>query len=108
MNHDIEADLCPCCGRNCPRENLHCPRGKEYFGIETDTMSEERGGHHHGHADADMTIDDKVIALLRKCGHYLHHNKGKDNFDSEQSLSFLSNDEKHELITLLKKCLQHW
>ena len=108
MNSNVDdKNVCPCCGRHCSVDNLHCPRGRAYFGIETDAGHEEKHPHHHGHDKADMTIDDKVISLMRGCGHYLHHSMGEDS-SSEQMLSCLSHEEKKELISLLKKCLQSW
>lgn len=105
MSNNIESDnFCPCCGRHCPADDLHCPRGREYFGMETDTSGRHDNAHHHGHSDTGMTIDDKVISLLLKCGHHLHHNTDRGNAD----ISFLSEEEKHEFISLLKKCLKNW
>lgn len=107
MNSNFdESNVCPCCGRHCNVDNLHCPRGRAHFGIETEPGQEEHH-HHHGHDRADMTIDDKVISLMRGCGHHLHHNMD-ENSSSEQMLSCLSPDEKKELISLLKKCLKSW
>lgn len=100
-------NVCPCCGRHCSVENLHCERGMAHFGIEIDGKQET---HHHFHGKENfdkenMTIDDKVISLLRGCGHYLHHNASGE---SEELLSMLSVDEKKELISILKKCLKKW
>jgi hypothetical protein len=53
-----------------------------------------------------MTVDDKVIALMRGCGHYLHHSMGAEN--SKELLLMLSEDEKRVLCSLLKKCLKAW
>lgn len=100
-----ENNVCPCCGRHCSIENLHCPRGRAHFGVEAKAGQGEH--HHHEHDRADMTIDDKVISLMLGCGHHLHHNMGEDE-NSEQLLSFLTHEEKKELISLLKKCLQNW
>lgn len=107
MNSNFDENkVCPCCGRHCSVDNLHCPRGRAHFGIEAEAGQE---GHRHGHAHdrADMTIDDKVISLMRGCGHYLHHHMNED-ISSEQMLSVLSNEEKKDLISLLKKCLHNW
>lgn len=48
---------CPLCGRHCSADAPSCPRGKEYFGIETNSgEGEHKRGHgfhvhgdHHGH-----------------------------------------------------------
>lgn len=51
-----------------------------------------------------MNENDKVIILLRKCGHYLHHNVGHgENVDSAKLLETLSDEEKEVLISLLEK-----
>jgi hypothetical protein len=81
-------------------EDLHCPRGKAHFGIETNGAQEKQ--HHHFHDKENMTIDDEVISLLRRCGHYLHHNMNAGG--GEELLSALSEGEKKELIKLLNKC----
>lgn len=100
-----ESNVCPCCGRHCSVNELSCRRGMEHFGVEPETNMEMK--HHHEQNRADMTIDDKVISLMRRCGHHLHHNVN-DNVGGEQLLSALSHDEKKELISLLKKCLKSW
>jgi hypothetical protein len=93
-------NFCPCCGRHCSVENLHCPRGKAHFGIETDG---EQSSHHH--ISGNMTNDEKVIALMRGCGHFLHHNM---HGNTDNLLSALSENEKTELISILEKCLTSW
>ena len=92
-NHDV----CPCCGRHCPADDLHCPRGKKHF--------EGEGGaaEHHNHHTPQ--IKDETAVLLLKCGHYLHHGLTEN---ADNILSFLSDDEKNELTKLLNKCLEHW
>lgn len=44
----LEKKECPCCDRHCPVENLHCGKGREYFGVENETQ-EGREGHGEGH-----------------------------------------------------------
>lgn len=108
MSINEKNEVCPCCGRHCPADDLHCPRGRAHFGLENSESHEEHGGHNHGYDNANMTIDDKVITMLRKCGHHLHHNVSRDGTDNGQLLNFLSEDEKKQIIGLLKKCLQGW
>ena len=107
MNLNAEKNnVCPCCGHHCRVDALHCQRGMMYFGIETKT-GEDANHKHHIRDKSDATMEDKVISLMRRCGHYLHHNM-RESDSSEQMLSALSDDEKKNLILLLKKCLQNW
>lgn len=54
----------------------------------------------------DTTQD--VLVELRKCGHYLHHNFGKGNTpETAELLNGLSEEERSELLRLLKKCTQN-
>lgn len=99
-NHRADS-VCPCCGHHCPADNLNCPRGKMYFGQTEDT--EKHSGRGHGNNMPD--IKDETVALMLKCGHYLHHGLTDEN---ENILSFLSDDEKTELTKLLKKCVEQW
>lgn len=91
-------NVCPCCGRHCPADDLHCPRGKKYFGAEEGDTVE-----HHAHHMPP--IKDETAALLLKCGHCLHHGLTEN---ADNILSFLSADEKNELTKLLNKCLENW
>lgn len=84
---------CPHCEKHCTVDNLRCHNGREYFGIK-----EER---HPAYPE------EKMIALLRKCGHYLHHNVGR-NGDVAPLLSALSPEERSTLEALLEKCLNNW
>ena len=81
MDHE---NTCPCCGRHCPQDDLHCLRGRAYFGLEQEPVSE-----------------DSVIVLLRKCGHLLHHGGAQD-------LDVLTAAEKAALEGLLQKVLDSW
>lgn len=96
--------VCPCCDRHCPAENLHCSRGKEHFGLPTD--KNERKGHGPREIDEkNMSADEIVLILMRQCGHFLHHNMGGGE---AAELSFYTEEEKQELIRLLKKCINEW
>lgn len=101
QNHSTEG-VCPGCGRQCPADDLHCPRGAAYFGREADIKKSPDGGHGHAHKPE---IKDETVILMLKCGHYLHHGLAEEN---EEVLSFLSHDEKNELTKLLKKCVEQW
>ncbi|MGN1116416.1 MAG: hypothetical protein ACI4TH_07605 [Candidatus Ornithomonoglobus sp.] len=94
-------NTCPGCGRHCPVDDLHCPRGRQLLGIEG--AADERG--HRGHHDSGAEQDETIL-LMRKCGHYLHHSAGPTA--SGDLLSFLSESEKASLTALLKKCIENW
>ncbi|MDD6483968.1 MAG: hypothetical protein PUF72_05265 [Clostridiales bacterium] len=78
-------NVCPCCGKHCSADNLHCSRGMKYFGVE------------------EKKKKDKTVKLMLKCSHHLRHGNAK-----EETLSFLTEEEKEELTRLLKKCLDQW
>lgn len=107
-------NTCPGCDNHCTKEQIKCPRGAEFFGIEFDEskVHGKHGEHHGRHIEKDdsaMTPADKVLNLLRQCGHYLHHNVGHgQQKDASELLSGLSEDEQEMLIALLKKCLKQW
>lgn len=99
----MELEICPCCPRGCKSNDLHCPRGKQHFNLPV-TQDELTHLHHH-EKYANMTIDEKIISLTKKCGHHLKHNESMTN---EDLLSCLNEDEKLQLFLLLKKCIKHW
>lgn len=108
MQENTNSAVCPCCGNHCPAEALQCGKGRNYF----EASPEERehfhaGRRHHEREEADKTMEGRVIALLRRCGHHLHHNAGR-GADSAQLLSFLSEEEKESLAALLEKCVKSW
>lgn len=88
---------CPCCNRHCPADNLHCPTGRKYFGIEDKDSP----------ADHPVDSNKKMILLLRKCGHFLHHNVGQ-NDDTTPLVNALTSEERITLEYLLEKCLDCW
>lgn len=92
-------NICPICNRHCPVDDLHCHRGREYFG--------NSDGGHRQHNDRPMRPEEKMIVLLRKCGHFLHHNIGRDG-DVSPLINALSTEERATLETLLEKCLDSW
>lgn len=92
---------CPNCGRHCPASDLHCNRGREYFGV---AESADRGGRdHHEHGRGHDTRDDgpRAVQLLRECGHLLHHGRAT----GEDLLAPLTERERQTLERLLEKCL---
>lgn len=90
---------CPCCDNHCPKDQLGCSTGRQHFGIE-----EPKHAHAAGHP---ANSDDTLIVLLRKCGHFLHHNIGRDG-DTAPLLNALSPDERKTLEALLEKCIKNW
>lgn len=95
--------VCPCCGRHCPADSLHCSRGQDYFSrdAESDLQMKKFDKHESGRG----FINDETILLMLKCGHYLHHGQIESGDDL---LSFLSDEERKELTELLKKCIEQW
>lgn len=98
---------CPECHNHCPSDQLRCPKGMEYFGIEP-----KKGQPFFGNFGGDlssMAAEDAVIMLMRKCGHYLHHNVGhREKTNNKELLSTLTEEEIKELAKLLEKCTQNW
>ncbi len=87
-------NFCPKCDNHCPKDQLKCHRGRVYFGMAREEKNID-----------DLPLDEAVILLLRKCGHYLHHNVGADRGEAAQELlAALSKPEKETLLSLLKKC----
>lgn len=85
---------CPQCKNHCPADALKCGRGAEYFGgREGDSSS--------------LTAEERILVLLRRCGHHLHHNAGRDA-SADRLIGMLTAEEKASLEAILQKCLQHW
>lgn len=95
------ADICPGCGRHCPKDNLRCPKGKEHFGIQAEASESSHP------EERPLRPGEKVLVLLRKCGHFLHHSAGPDT-DPEALLETLTPEENASLEKLLEKCLESW
>lgn len=106
-------EICPCCGRRCTSDDLHCGRGKAHFGQTSDnSVDTAKGGHgghegHGGHGGHGGAIKDETVKLLMGCGHTLHHGL-IERAANEDILSFLTAEEKANLTALLKKCLDAW
>lgn len=56
----------------------------------------------------ELPVEERIIRLMRKCGHYLHHSVNPKEADNNQLLSALNEQEKAELETLLQKCISEW
>lgn len=87
---------CPECENHCPADALKCGRGAKYFGTQ-----------HQEKDESTLTAEERILSLLRKCGHYLHHNAGHD-VDAAVLIGMLTGEEKSELEAILQKCLKHW
>ena len=102
---------CPCCERHCPENDLGCRRGREHFGGEGNSRgahgARESHGPHGSHGPRESRPEEKALALLRKCGHFLHHS-GDTAGNPAQLLSVLTEEERTRLETLLEKCLNSW
>ena len=83
----MNQENCPCCKNHCPKDNLGCGRGRAYFS-DQDTNNEPK------------SLNEQVVADLRKCGHLLHHNR---DLDINELLSCFSEEELKELHKLLSK-----
>ena len=88
---------CPQCENHCPVEDLKCGEGRSCFGIEKGDRREAR----------PERPEERMITLLRKCGHYLHHSVGPDA-DLSAMVNVLSPDERATPERLLEKCLGKW
>lgn len=87
-------------------------RGFGMNGHSHGTDGHRRGKHGEKEADARtldesrMTTSEITYALLRSCGHYLHHASGEGS--PETMFAALSEDEKKELNALLRKVVRSW
>ena len=119
-------NYCNQCENRCPVTDLKCGRGRRYFS----EMQEEKQGRHghegehehrgrrHEHGRGrEMSPDmrrvpdgDDLYALLRACGHHLHHNfQGQRSMEEENALfNVLDESEKEKLQELLKKLVNSW
>lgn len=95
MKPQFNNNSCPCCGRHCPTNDLHCSRGMNYFGQKAEQSRQAKGKHR-------ANTKDETVHLLLQCGHILHHEL-RERSENEDILSFLSLSEKNELNALLKK-----
>ncbi|HBA62516.1 MAG TPA: hypothetical protein DCZ20_01520 [Lachnospiraceae bacterium] len=56
-----------------------------------------------------MDMTQAILTELRKCGHFLHHNFGNGNTpETAEVLAALTEEEKAELLHLLRKCTQNF
>ncbi len=60
-----------------------------------------------GEIDMEKTIQEQLMMTLRRCGHHLHHNVGRDA-EPEKVFACLSEDEQKTLNDLLARCLDSW
>jgi hypothetical protein len=102
---------CPCCHNHCPKEQLKCPRGENYF--SGSGQSEERHGRHRKFSrDVDistLSTEEAIAALMGKCGHFLGHNKAVYSRAEGGNIltANLSADEKEQLKNLISKCAEN-
>ncbi|MGN1346780.1 MAG: hypothetical protein ACI4V1_08335 [Eubacteriales bacterium] len=109
---------CPCCDKHCPVEELRCGRGRKHFGAEQQEASEnghgrdrrrdrEHFGREDGRPGPEGRTEERMLVLLRECGHFLHHNVGP-KADVQPLVDALTPEERAELEALLQKCLEAW
>lgn len=86
--------FCPHCENHCPKNALRCNRGREHFGA--------------GEGPAvHAAPEERVLVLLRKCGHFLHHSAASPE-GASHLMDVLTPEEKETLAALLEKCLARW
>lgn len=95
MNEEIN---CPCCPNHCDINNLSCGRGIKHFNLSKNESEKEKLVVN----EESLSVDEKILNKLRKCGHFLHHSKETPIF---QNLTVI---EKENLLDLLTKCLDNW
>lgn len=94
----MEHKFCTGCENHCPLNDLHCRKGRNFFGVK------EEGGHFHERGPRN---DPRAIALIMRCGKFLRH--GMDpGADTRELLRALTPGETAELERLLEKCLTAW
>lgn len=94
----MEQKYCDQCENHCPADDLHCGKGRRYFGVESKEGEDRGHGPFQGKAEGP-------IGRLRQCGHMLHHGMTSGNDDL---LSALSEQERAELERLLGKLVEDW
>lgn len=88
----MNIENCPNCPNHCPKDNLGCGRGRAYFNLEEKEIQEPK------------TLNEQVIADIRKCGHILHHNR---DINVDETLSSFTEEELKEMHELLSKFYQN-
>ena len=83
-------EFCPQCPNHCNKDELRCSRGKAFFGLQ-----EENAPRNKQHLIG-------IAALLKQCGHTMHHNPSIDN---DKICASLSKEEQQTLEQLLNKIL---
>lgn len=58
--------------------------------------------------EMEMTLAQKTLRTMRRCGHQLHHNMSGKDICAEEALSCLTAEEQQTLLKLLGKCLENW
>jgi hypothetical protein len=91
--------ICNQCDRGCPTNNLQCGKGRRYF----DSLKQEID------REAKEREQDDVLAIIEKCGHFLHHRQEEDHSQDDGILmQSLSKNEKEILKLLLSKLSSEW
>ncbi|MGN1343914.1 MAG: MarR family winged helix-turn-helix transcriptional regulator [Traorella sp.] len=92
----MSENVCPCCGRHCNVDDLHCDRGREYArtGVIPERKDHEgrhhEGKHHHRKDLKDMNETMKLVHNFREICHVIHHHsQGKG---SQQRILIILNE----------------
>lgn len=70
-----KTNICPCCPKGCDLSNLRCGRGEAYVKTGIIPENRNRNHHHEEHSrsnDVEMSIDEKLFALLNRLGRAGH------------------------------------
>ena len=83
--NETKTNICPCCPKGCDLSNPRCGRGEAYVKTGIIPETRNRNHHHEEHAhsnDEEMSIDEKLFALLNRLGRTGH---GASNGKSSQN-----------------------
>ena len=87
-------EYCIGCPNHCHKDKLMCGKGRAYFNVA------ESEQHHRQYREQPSGI----VALLRECGHILHHNHDINN---DKLCANLTSQEQKNLEELLNKILSN-
>lgn len=60
------------------------------------------------HEKKKLTLEERLVNLLRKSGHILRVNAHGENKPCEEMLRCLTEEEKRALLAILRKCVTSW
>lgn len=92
----------------------HGKNREDRHGRKEHENSNERGCNRYGEdgmyqlSEGSMDLNEISMTLLLQCGHFLHHNKKRDQEDCKKLFEVLTEEEHNQLNFILKKCLTRW